>query len=382
MKILHIFSNWKWTGPAEHALNMAAAHLKLGHEVTFACAEPPPEDRENSIVAASERAGISPVTKFKLNKHFNLTDNIKDIPTLRRYLKEEKFDVVHAHLPNDHFLCGMALLFVSIKTILIRTCYDGHKMPGGFKTRLLLSYMTDGLITISNLTKNHIKENYSFADKNLWKVDVPVDLERFNPDKTNDIRGKYHIAKEAVIGGIVARVQTHRRFEILLEAIQIVTNQFPGFKFMIIGRGTHIEEIAIKPSQEMGIRTNIIFTGYKREEFCETLSCLNFKVFLVPGSDGSCRAVREAMAMGTPVIAAKRGILPELIEDGKDGLVIEDTPENLAGAIMLLVDNPELCQQMGRNARAKALDLFDLDKQAAKVENIYAEVLSRQAEKK
>jgi glycosyltransferase involved in cell wall biosynthesis len=382
MKILHVFSNWKWTGPAEHALNMAAAHLKSGHEVAFACAEPPFEERKNSIVAAAERSGISPVTKFKLNKHFNFADNIKDIPALRRYLKEEKFDVVHTHLPNDHFLCGMALLFVFIKTILIRTCYDGHKMPGGFKTRLLLSCMTDGLITISNLTKNHIKENYGFADKNLWKVDVPVDLERFNPDKVNDIREKYHLVDEAVIGGIVARVQKHRRFEILLEAIQIVANQFPEFKFMIIGRGTHIEEIAIKPSQKMGIRTNIIFTGYKREDFCETLSCLNFKIFLVPGSDGSCRAVREAMAMGTPVIAAKRGILPELIEDGTDGLVVEDTPENIAEAIMFLVDNPELCQKMGKNARTKALALFDLEKQAKKVEKIYEEVLSTQAEKK
>jgi glycosyltransferase involved in cell wall biosynthesis len=382
MKILHIFSNWKWTGPAEHALNMAVAHTKSGHDVTFACAPPPPEDRENSIVAASERAGIPPVTKFKLNKHFNLTDNIKDIPALRRYLKEEKFDVVHTHLPNDHFLCGMALFAVSTKTVLIRTCYDGHKMPGGFKTRLLLSCMTDGLITISNLTKNHIKENYGFADKNLWKVDVPVDLERFNPDKVNDIREKYHLVKEAMIGGIVARVQKHRRFEVLLEAIQIVTNQFPAFKFMIIGRGTHIEEIAIKPSQKMGIRTNIIFTGYKREDFCETLSCLNFKIFLVPGSDGSCRAVREAMAMGTPVIAAKRGILPELIADGTDGLVVEDTPENIAEAIMLLVDNPELCREMGKNARTKTLELFNLEKQAAKVIKIYEEIISRRAENK
>ena len=210
MKILHIFSNWKWTGPAEHALNMAAAHLKSGHEVTFACADPPHEERENSIVAAAERAGVSPVTKFKLNKHFNLADNIKDIPALRRYLKEEKFDVVHTHLPNDHFLCGMSLLFVFIKTVLIRTCYEGNKMPGGFKTRFLLLYMTDGLITISNLTKNHIKENYGFADKNLWKVDVPVDLERFNPDKVNDIRGKYHLVKEAVIGRNLAQ-RSHNR---------------------------------------------------------------------------------------------------------------------------------------------------------------------------
>ena len=89
MKILHIFSNWKWTGPAEHALNMAAAHLKSGHEVTFACAEPPLESGENSIVAAAKRSGISPITKFRLNKHFNLADNIKDIPALRRYKRRK-----------------------------------------------------------------------------------------------------------------------------------------------------------------------------------------------------------------------------------------------------------------------------------------------------
>ena len=86
--------------------------------------------------------------------------------------------------------------------------------------------------------------------------------------------------------------------------------------------------------------------------------------------------------MGTPVIAAKRGILPELIEDGTDGLVIEDTPENIAEAIMLLVDNPELCQKMGKNARIKALALFDLEKQAKKVVKIYEEIISRRAEKK
>ena len=49
---------------------------------------------------------------------------------------------------------------------------------------------------------------------------------------------------------------------------------------------------------------------------------------------------------------------------------------------MRLVDNPELCQKMGKNARTKALALFDLEKQAKKVEKIYEEVLSTQAEKK
>lgn len=381
MKILHIFSNWKWTGPAEHALNMALAHTRSGNDVTFACAEPPPADREHAIVAKAEQAGITALTRFRLNKHFNLADNLSDIPALRKYLKKEKFDIVHTHLPNDHFLCGMALFASFTKTVLIRTCYDGHEIAGGGKTRLILSLMTDGLITISNLTRNFILAKRYLPEKKVWKVDVPVDLNRFNPDQIQNLRKNFLLVDEAVVGGIVARVQKHRRFEVLLEAIQIVSRQFPGFKFMIIGRGTHIEEIAIKPSQEMGIRTNLIFTGYKKEDFCGTLACLNFKIFLVPGSDGACRAVREAMALGIPVIAARRGILPELVESGTNGLVIDDTPGNLAKAIMLLVDNPDFCRKMGQNARKKALADFDLDKQAAKVEEIYREVLSRMKKK-
>jgi len=381
MKILHIFSNWKWTGPAEHALNMALAHTRSGHKVTFACAAPPPEDREHAIAAHAENAGIIPVTRFRLNKHFNLADNVSDLPVLRKYLKTEKFDIVHTHLPNDHFLCGMALFASFTQTALVRTCYDGHDIPGGLKTRLLLSLMTDGLITISDLTRNFILKKRYLPEKKTWKVDVPVDLKRFNPDRIHPLRKNFKLVDEAVVGGIVARVQKHRRFEVLLDAIRIVSQQFPGFKFMIIGRGTHIEEIAIRPSQEMGIRTNLIFTGYKKEDFCGTLSCLNFMIFLVPGSDGSCRAVREAMALGIPIIAARRGILPELVESGTDGLVIDDTPEKLAKAVMLLVDNPDFCQKLGQNARKKALADFDLDKQAAKVESIYREVLSRHRKK-
>ena len=148
---------------------------------------------------------------------------------------------------------------------------------------------------------------------------------------------------------------------------------------MIIGRGTHIEKIAIKPSQAMGIRTNLIFTGYKKEDFVETLACLNFKIFLVPGSDGSCRAVREAMAMGKPMIVSRRGMLPELVEHEKHGLVIDDTAENIAEAILFLVENPEKREEMGRNARQKAQTCFDSRVQAENIIGIYEELQKRKA---
>ena len=381
MKILHIFSNWKWTGPAEHALNLALQHRQLGHDVTFACA-PPPAGIEESIRAVAVDRGMAPVTDFNLNKHLRLADNLRDIAALRSFIKKERFDIVHAHMPNDHLVAGMAARLAFGRVPVMRSCYEGDGIPGGLRTRLTLSCMTDGLITISDITRSQIiSRRYVSADR-VWKIDVPVDLERFNPDRVRNCRSKFNLVEEAVVGGIVARVQKHRRFEVILEAMQMVMQEVPFFKFMVVGRGTNIQEIALKPAQAMGIRTNMIFTGYKKEEFVETLACMNFKVFLMPGTDGACRAVREAMALKIPVIAARRGMLPEIIQHEVDGLVIDDTPENLYHAIMYMIEHPDHRMMMGENAYRKAQLHFNPVVQAKKVEDIYRQVLERKKAKK
>ena len=68
-----------------------------------------------------------------------------------------------------------------------------------------------------------IARRYLPADR-IWKVDVPVDLERFNPDRVRSNLAKFNLQEGAAVGGIVARVQKHRRFEVILEAMQMVMN--------------------------------------------------------------------------------------------------------------------------------------------------------------
>jgi len=381
MKILHIFSNWKWTGPAEHALNLALQLRQHGHDVTFACAAPP-AGIEESIKAVAVERGMAPVTDFNLHKHIHIFKNLKDIAALRRFIKKERFDIVHTHMPNDHLVAGMAARGLLARVPVIRSCYEGDGVQGGLRTRIALSLLADGLITISDLTRHQmIARRYLRADR-IWKVDVPVDLERFNPDRVRNNRAKFSLQQEAAVGGIVARVQKHRRFEVILEAMQMVMREVPFFKFMVIGRGTNIQEIAVKPSQNMGIRTNMIFTGYKKEDYAETLSCMNFKVFLMPGTDGACRAVREAMALKIPVIAARRGMLPEIIQHEADGLIIDDTAENLYNAILYMIEHPDHRKMMGENAFHKAQLHFNPVIQTQRIEEIYREVIARKQAKK
>jgi glycosyltransferase involved in cell wall biosynthesis len=98
-------------------------------------------------------------------------------------------------------------------------------------------------------------------------------------------------------------------------------------------------------------------------------------VFLMAGSDGTARALREAMAMGKPVIVANRGMLPELVEDGVSGLVVNDTPEGLSKAAMQMLRHPELRMAMGKAAYQKAHQDFQLDRQVEAVERFYQEVV-------
>lgn len=99
-------------------------------------------------------------------------------------------------------------------------------------------------------------------------------------------------------------------------------------------------------------------------------------VFLMAGSDGTARALREAMAMGKPAIVADRGILPELVEDGVSGLVIKDSPEKLAEATLQLLRHPELRKAMGEAAYQKAHREFRLDRQGEAIERFYQEMIT------
>jgi glycosyltransferase involved in cell wall biosynthesis len=98
-------------------------------------------------------------------------------------------------------------------------------------------------------------------------------------------------------------------------------------------------------------------------------------VFLMAGSDGTARALREAMAMGKPVIVANRGMLPELVDDGVSGLVVNDTPEELARAVLHLLHHPEKREALGKAAYQKAHRDFRLDRQVEAVENFYQEMI-------
>jgi glycosyltransferase involved in cell wall biosynthesis len=375
MKILHVFANYKWTGPADAALSLARA-LREKHDVIFMCGDAP-RRQQNQVKEKAHEFGVPVIVNNALRKHLEPLTVFRAVRVMKTVLGHEKPDIVHTHLTNDHFVATAALWYLQSKIPLVRSYYeDSRTRFDRFKNKILMDCCTDGALVFSKGAAKELK-NLGIKDQKIRKIDPAVDVNRFNPDRDlPDMHAKFSFHANDFVIGIVARVQRHREFDIVLEATRRARHMVPNLRVLVVGRGTHIDEVLIAPARAMGLSDIVTSVGYlDKDLYVGALKAMSAKLFMVPGSDGTCRAVREAMAMGKPVIATRRGILPEMVSDGLEGIIIDPDPGSLAHAMVRLANSPELVKTFGENALKKAHDRFSLSRQAKNTEMLYQEIL-------
>jgi|YNPNPStandDraft_1061719.scaffolds.fasta_scaffold03726_7 glycosyltransferase involved in cell wall biosynthesis len=375
MRVLHLFSDWKWTGPAEPTLSLCKGLMEQGISVTLACRRPL-EGYPQSVWEKAVQRGVPTTTELHLNRYLRPVDTIKDLRGLAPYLLENRFDLIHCHLSHDHFLGGWASRRLRPVVPVVRTNHKARPLKASLGNRWLLKRWTDGLIEFSKVSEEQDVLAFGLSRSRVLRVEGAVDLERFDPAKTGaQVRAKLGVREGELLIGVVARMQRHRRFDLILEAMAILKDRGSPVKLMILGRGTRMQEVAVEPAKRLGIQDRVIFPGYRLEDYVDYLAAMDIKVFLVPGSDGTCRALREAMAMGKPVVATRRGMLPEILEGGRAGLLVDEDPQDLAEAISRLATDRGLRASMGVASREKALRDFSVKAQASKVARFYEALL-------
>jgi glycosyltransferase involved in cell wall biosynthesis len=381
MKILHLLSDWKWTGPAEPVVNLCRELEVRGHQVLLAYRRPPFEVSDSIEKRVRER-GVRATDQFRLNhvlkvqKGFSLMDNLYDFIHLPRFMDREKFDILNVHQTHDHVLGGVASKRSSHNIIVIRTDHKREPLKPTRGNQFLVHRYTDGLMTFSEASGAIYADHFSFPTERTGKISPALDLDIIDAHRPyRNMRPIFGIGEGDPVVGAVARFQRYRRTEVLLGAVKLLTGEIPNIRALLVGRSSQMEESVIKPMKRLGLERHIVLAGYRTEDYFDTVASMDIFVFLMAGSDGTGRAMREAMALGKPVVAAKRGMLPEMVEDGISGIVVEDAPEHLAGALARLIRNKDLRLRMGKAAQEKARRDFRLGKQAEEVEAFYERML-------
>ncbi len=420
MRIVQITSDWKWTGPAEPMLRLADGLAARGHDVALACPEAP-VGREG-VAAHARAAGREPALLLERGRGVHPWRDRRDAHRLARFLADGDFDLAHAWHSRDHAL----LLCARHASPLLRRLPHGGGLPGGARHggRLpgdarhggrLPGHARRGGRLPGHARRDHAPrivrslasaEPLSAAPWNRWlfgpgcdglwcvspgaaqrNANVrggrpcaggfgAVDVERFQPAPADPgVRKELGLDPEDRVVGIVARAQRHRRFELLLEAARRLFERDVRARLLVVGRGTHRADVAEEPARRLGLGDRVVFAGYRKGDYADVLRAIDVFTLLVPGSDGTCRAVLEAAACGIPAVTLGRGALPEIVVDGETGFVVEEDPDALAGAWARLLGDRARAAELGTAARRRAESLFAPERMAEGVETLYRRVL-------
>jgi glycosyltransferase involved in cell wall biosynthesis len=333
-----------------------------------------PDPRQGGVSQEAERAGLLPELAILRGRGFRPLADRSESRALRALLEHHEIDIVHTWHTRDHLLALRAAGPRRRRgvTALVRSYRKAEEIPRLPWNRWLFGPGTDGLLCVSPQTGE--RHRVLRGGRPLRGVFGAVDTERFSPRPADpQLRAALGLAPEHLVVGIVARVQSHRRFDLLLEAAARLLNGDPRTRLLVVGRGTHRRKVAEEPARRMGLADRVIFAGYRKQDYADVLRSIDVFTFLVPGSDGTCRALLEAAACGIPAVTSKRGALPEIVVDGVTGLLCGEDPEALAGAWRALLDDPPRRRSMGENARRRAETVFTPARFADEVETLYRE---------
>lgn len=185
------------------------------------------------------------------------------------------------------------------------------------------------------------------------------------------------IVRIATTGRLVEK----KGIEYAICAIDCVLRQHTNLEYHIIGDGP-LAGFFQNLVRELKIEKHVIFHGWKdRQEIIEILdACHLFVAPSVTAADGNQDApvntLKEAMAMGLPVISTEHGGIPELVQDGISGyLVPERDADAIAQKIIHLIENPELWPEMGARGRAKVEQKYDINTLNAELFELYQSIL-------
>ena len=302
---------------------------------------------------------------------------------LRRLHRLKRFDIVE--MPE----CGAEGFFINRFFPGLKKCVKFHSpicFIGRFYKIGRIDHRMGGWLEKSALKKGDFYSAPSryMADevKRFFKLKKPVsvlqcgfDFSTIDECPPEDIRSQYGIPEEHRIIVFTSRVEQRKGADLFKTVIPMVLKSYPASHFIIAGRWDEQPYIKNRIEREVarvGGADRLVFTG--RVDHTRIINILKQSdVFVHPSRWENCpNSVIEAMACGCCIVASRVGGIPEMVEDGVSGTLVEvDDAVGFAEAICRMLENPDLRGTYSRKAIEKARSTYDYVELAGKADVFY-----------
>jgi glycosyltransferase involved in cell wall biosynthesis len=371
-KVFYLLDSLNVGGTESQAVELARRMPAAGYDVTLGClrAEGPLLERlHGSAVVLRE---------FQPKGGLDSPAGLYELLRLSRFLKRQKFDIVHTHDLYSNLLGIPAARLAGVKAIVSSRRDLAHLDWYTARRRVLLRWVQNlsGAV-LANATPIHdalIAED-GFAPEKLRVIHNGVDVEKFKAarDSRNHLFPGVGDGKLIVlVGNMHSDVKGHPW---LIASASAVVREFPSVRFVLIGDGEKRHSFEQQVAG-LALEKNFLFLG-RRADVPEILASCDIAV-LPSRAEGLPNAVLEYMAAGLPAVVSSVGGNSELVQDGLTGLLVppEDSAA-LSAALLKLLRDPNLAREIALSGHDCAVRNFGFERLVREVDALYSELLQR-----
>ena len=365
LTVLHLNTESGWRGGEAQTLLLARGLRARGHASLLAC---PPGSPLGERAAA---AGIE-VVPTPMHGEFDL----RAIAALRRLLRERRPDVVHYHTSHAitlGTLAGLASGAARPPAVLTRrVSFSLQRNP---LARVKYRFRIDHVIAVSDGVR-WVLIAEGLAPERVTVIHSGIDLKPFvevGPSAGQAFRRAAGVADGEPLVGCVGALVDHKGHRHLLDALASLSATRPGLRLALVGEGERLDHLR-RQAQSLGIAEHVVFAGFRRD-MPEVVRAFDLLVLPSVSGEGSPAVVKEAMASGVPVVATELDGVREIVEDGREALLVPPgEPAPLAQAMDRLLSDAPLRRRLVE-AAAKKVEEYSAERMVERTVEVYERLL-------
>jgi glycosyltransferase involved in cell wall biosynthesis len=312
--------------------------------------------------------GLHGILELEISGDFNPIT----IARLRSALNEQHVDAIVVNFNKDIRIGGLAAKLSGDTRVIWSVGLDITK--DNLVHRFLTPRLIDAVIVPSQSLKDQItRHGYLDPDSvTVIPIGIEPDILLKNVDMSADLRARYNLPPDSVIGVTVARFVEQKGHRYLLEAMPDILSAHPNLYLLLLGSGPLESELRAYVSQR-GLEPHVIFGGM-----------VDSVAAKLAGSDVMIHssveepfgiALLEGMRAGLPIVASNIGGIPEVV--GDCAILVEPRrPERLSMEVAALLDSPKLMQELARKGRHRFENHFTLDTMITRIEDYLNSVVT------